>query len=148
MFDFSNTEEESFELIPKMFLPFTVTNAEWKDSSSGGEYLKVEFTVIGEKYNGRKVWLMYNFVNANEKAVNIAKAQYLSLVLSMGYNKKDMTNVSKEKLIEMILGKQTFAEVIIKKGSGDYADSNSLRNFKEYEMETPSVSFSSEDIPF
>lgn len=146
MFDFDDAKANEFELLPCERMDFTVSKGVWKTTSTGGEMLSLTFDVIGDSNAGRKVFMNYNFVNANPKAVNIAKGQYLSLVSgAFDMTKESLKGASKESLISNVLDKQLSAMVAIKKGNGDFSDSNTLKNFEPYVELAGGVST---EIPF
>jgi len=50
-----------------------INSSAWKDSSSGGNYLEIEFSIFGGQFEGRMIWDRLNLVNKNDMAVQIAR---------------------------------------------------------------------------
>jgi hypothetical protein len=74
-----------FEPIPAGWYPVEVEDAELKTTKAGtGKYVKVELTVIGEEYTGRKLFPNINVENPNAKAVEIGLRKMTALALACG----------------------------------------------------------------
>lgn len=75
---FNATEVEpstGYSAIPAGKYLAVITEDEMKETrSGGGQYLKLTFEIIEGEYKGRKLWVNLNLINANPKAVEIARA--------------------------------------------------------------------------
>lgn len=62
-----------------------VENMEIKDTKRGdGKYVKVHLNVIGPKHTGRKLWVNFNIVNPNPKAVEIGQRELYKFSVACG----------------------------------------------------------------
>lgn len=133
MFDFKldDIEDVSFDLMPKGIYEVQVDKAEVKDTNDGeGKYISVELTVVGEECNGRKIFDIFNVVNKSEKAENIGKGFLKQLIVASGADIEVFTDP------DQLIGLEMNAQIIIKKGTGDYEDRNEV---KKYIAQTPDV---------
>lgn len=111
-----------FEPIPAGHYPAQITNSEVKATKAGtGSYLTLEFTLIGEKYAGRKIWLNLNLDNPNPKAVEIAEQQLATICDAIGHN----GNVQDSQELHM---KPMLIGVTIRKDD-QYGDKNEIKSF-------------------
>lgn len=82
-----NVEPQSFDVLPAGWYPAQITASEMCQTKAGnGQYLKLEFTVIGDKFAGRKVWTNLNIDNPNPKAVEIAYQNLASICDAINHN--------------------------------------------------------------
>lgn len=64
-----------FDPIPVGDYLAIISNSEEKTTKAGdGSYVKLEFTIIEGKYEGRKLWENLNLQNKSDEAVKIARA--------------------------------------------------------------------------
>lgn len=149
MFDFSKVEESNdYDLLPEGTYSVVAEKAEWKSSQSGGEYLNVQFKVFSESYKGRVLFHIFNLINSNNTAVNIAMQQMLSFVSANGKKKEDLTRVSKDALASMILDMTADVYVKIQKGQNGYPDQNRIVNFKATKSKQADLFNEDDEIPF
>ena len=74
-----------FSAIPAGKYLAVITEDEMKETrSGGGQYLKLTFEIIDGEYKGRKLWVNLNLVNANPKAVEIARADLSAICRAVG----------------------------------------------------------------
>ena len=85
-FDASQVEPAvSFDPIPAGKYTAIITASEMKTTSKGdGSFLKVEFTVQGGEFNGRKIWDNLNIQNPSEQAQNIARGNLSAICRAVG----------------------------------------------------------------
>ncbi len=86
-FDAQNVEPNetrSFENLPPGKYQMQIVNSEMKDTSTGGQMLKLELDVLDGPATGRKLWDNLNLVNNNEKAVEIAQRTLSSICRAVG----------------------------------------------------------------
>lgn len=73
-----------------------VEQAEVRDTKSGtGKYIRATMTVVGGKYEGRKVWHNFNIVNKTPEAVMIGKQELKRMLVASGIpeDKTDIQNL-------------------------------------------------------
>ena len=64
-----------FEAIPAGKYQAIITDSEMRDTKTGnGQYLWLEFEIIGGDHKGRKLWSRLNLDNPNPDAVRMARA--------------------------------------------------------------------------
>jgi len=73
-----------FDPLPAGWYTVQVTGAEVKDTKKGGKRLALELTVVGEHYEGRKLFPSINLVNDNPQAVEIGMRELAALGLACG----------------------------------------------------------------
>ena len=115
-------ESQSFELIKPGWYPVKITNADLRDSSTGGQYIKLELTIQGESNAGRKIWTNLNIVNQNEKTVAIAREQLGKLMTAGGL--KDVNDTDE------LMGIDVDAKVKISPARDGYEESNDIAGFR------------------
>jgi hypothetical protein len=150
MFDFTEVDvNESYDLIPKGVYPVLIEEAIWNENKARtGEYLKVRFSIVGDKYTGKKVWGMFNLIHTNAQAVDIAKREITQLLIAVGNSKDSLKGLNKETLIAKILNKVVDAQIYIKEGTNGYESSNAIRGYKKGTKVSPAVSITEIEIPF
>lgn len=115
--------KSEYTLIPDGTYPAVITNAEVKDTSSGtGKYIKVEYTIQGANYSGKKVWGNLNIRNANPKAQEIGLQQLGELLIAV--NLKALKNTDE------LLNKQLQIKIKTSKPQAGYDPQNEVRGFK------------------
>lgn len=111
-----------YEPIPAGHYPAQITDSEVKETKAGtGSYLSLEYTLIGDSYAGRKIWLNLNLDNPNPKAVEIAEQQLAAICDSIGHN----GNVQDSQELHM---KPMTINVVIKRDE-QYGDKNEIKGF-------------------
>lgn len=123
--------DDGFTPLPAGWYSTCITKLEFKASKSGGEYLSAEFTVVGEEYAKRKVFTMFNLVNKNPKAVEIALKQIKSLLIETGCDETQLNSVNKEQLVQLLMNKSVGVKLKIEVDpSGQYGDKNVIVAYK------------------
>lgn len=113
-FDPSSVPSDEYTPIPDGDYVVAITNAEIKDTSSGGKMLVLDMEIQGGKHANRKVIERLNIVNSNETAVKIALRRLADISDSIGL--KSLTDT------EELIGKRLIAKISIEKGKGTYVD--------------------------
>jgi hypothetical protein len=140
MFEFEKVEVKgTFEPMPAGWYLAIITNLEFKPTkANNGEYLSAEFTITDAEYTGRKVFHMYNLINSNQKAVEIAMQQMKSLLIETGCDESRLKTLSKESLISLLHNKKVGIRLKIEVDkSGTYADKNVIVSYKGSGMPAP-----------
>jgi hypothetical protein len=112
-----------YDVLPAGWYTVYADKAEVKNNKAGnGCYLKMELTVIGENYNGRKLFPMINLQNPSAKAVGIGRRELAALGQACGLA---AIQDSKE-----VIGKYFQVRVKVEKGNGNYDDDNRVTAYK------------------
>ena len=99
---------KSFDTIPEGTYECIVNKTDWKDTSTGGKMLEVEYAIAGGDFDGRLVWQRMNLVNKNEIAVQIAR-EHLSMVCRAFYLDTPLKDESEMiRFFNSITGKRCF----------------------------------------
>jgi len=116
----------SYDPLPDGWYNTKITGSELKDTKSGtGQYIKLEFTVTGDKFSGRKVWGNLNIRNDSEKAEEIGRMQLNSLMSAIG-----LESLSDS---DELMGGDVAIKLKIRPASGDYAAANEVKAYKAIE---------------
>lgn len=85
-FDTANEQEQkSFSLIPDGTYRAVVAGMLYKQTKTGtGAYLAATFQIADGVHEGRMVWQNFNIENVNEKAQQIGRSQFKSLLKALG----------------------------------------------------------------
>lgn len=124
-FDWDVTEYEapqSFEIIPEgTEVRMKCTEAEDKETSSGGEMVAATFVIVEGEHKGRKIWVNFNTVNKSEKAQNFGRRMIAGWSRAAG--KPNAKNTDE------LLEKSFWCKLGIEKGTGQYKDKNIISSF-------------------
>ena len=76
-FNANEVEPQSgFEPIPAGEYEAVITRSEEKTTRNGlGQFLQLEFEIVGGDYNGRKLWTNLNLQNPNARTVEFARTE-------------------------------------------------------------------------
>lgn len=80
----SAPSDRSFDAIPPGWYPAMVEVAEVRSTQKGGKGVSVQFTILDERHENRKVFKFLNVVNDNPKAVEIAQRDLAALGDAVG----------------------------------------------------------------
>jgi hypothetical protein len=84
--DFQNMGEDSPEILPAGEYQMQIVDSELRATKAGdGQYLWLEFSILGPKYAGRKFWDRLNLFNKNEAAVKIARKQLANICSALNF---------------------------------------------------------------
>jgi hypothetical protein len=112
------SEERSYEPLPKGEYELKCTDAEEKTTQKGGTMIAATFEVVSGKHANRKVWNNFNIHNDSEKAQRIGREQVSAWARACG--KPNATSV--DELLE-----RSFTAVLdIEKGTNGYSDRNRI----------------------
>jgi hypothetical protein len=138
MFDFNSVEVGGFSPLEPGLYQVYVSEAKFKLSKSGSEYLELRFTTT----NNRSVFNNYNLLHPNGQVKNIAMSEIKSLLVASGFNSFNFQG--KEKLIEALLSCRVFIKVAIKEDS-TYGPKNVIKGYlpldKSAETATNDIGF-------
>lgn len=75
------------EILPVGDYTMQVVKSELRDTKAGdGQYLELEFEVLGPRFTGRRYWERLNLFNKNDTAVKIAKKVLGNICAAVGVN--------------------------------------------------------------
>jgi hypothetical protein len=121
--DLPEDSSGDYSPLPEGWYTTQITGAELKDTKSGtGKYIKVEHTVVGEQFSGRKVWGMINIQNPNEKAEEIGRQQLNKMMTAVGLAKLEDT--------DELVGLDVSIKLKIKEAANGYDASNEVKGYK------------------
>ncbi len=124
-------EVQDYSPIPEGDYTVKVNDTELKATKSGkGQYIKVEFTVLGPKHQGRKLFENFNIINDNTETARIAKQQIKSLMLAGGMTAEQ---VQKFNDTDQLLGLTCCARVSVRDDGGEYGPQNRIKRFTKME---------------
>ncbi len=116
-------EQDSFEPIPAAWYPARIVEAEAKDSKSGnGQYINVQWEIMGAKFAGRKVFGRITTRNVNEVAEEIGRKQIRELMEATG-----LVTLSKT---EQLSGKTCEIKVSVNPATDKYEASNDVKRYR------------------
>lgn len=119
-------EENSYTVIPEGWYEAEITNADIRVSKSGlGQYINIQYKIIGPTHSGAVVFNKVHIKNANPKAEEIGRQQIGAICRSIGI-KKHITDTDE------LLGHRLRIKVVIKKQE-DYEPINDVRGWKPIE---------------
>ena len=85
--DFEGINDSAPEILPVGEYQMQIIQSELRDTKAGdGQYLWLEFEILGPKYAGRKFWDRLNLFNKNEVAVKVAKKQLIAICSAMNFS--------------------------------------------------------------
>ena len=83
--DFEGINDGAPEILPVGDYTMQIVQSEMRATKAGdGEYLWLEFEILGPKYAGRKFWERLNLFNKNEATVKVAKKQLAAITAEIG----------------------------------------------------------------
>lgn len=120
-FDANAVQPTSFDVIPAGDYEACIVASEMKPTQTGGQMLQLELQVLNGEYQNRKLWDNLNLVNANAKAVEIAKGTLSSICRAVGVmTPKDSSELH---------NKPMRIKVGIRKQDG-FDDRNTIKSYK------------------
>lgn len=97
------------------------TEAEDKETSTGGEMVAATFVIVEGEHKGRKIWQNFNTVNKSEKAQNFGRRMIAGWARACG--KPNAKNT--DELLEKVF----WAKLGVEKGTGQYKDKNTIASY-------------------
>jgi hypothetical protein len=114
--------ENSFDPLPAGWYQVNIKGAELKDTKAGtGQYIAVQYDVLGPTHQGRVVFGNLNIRNPNPKAEEIGRQQLGELMRAIGLATVQDT--------DQLIGGQLSIKLKIRK-SEEYGDSNDVSGYK------------------
>jgi hypothetical protein len=122
-FDTHSVEPASdFSPLPPGEYPVIIEKAEVKQTKAGtGSYLQIQLSVIGEKYQNRKLFGRITLANPNETAVDIGRRELAALGQAVGL--KAITDS------QQLVNARLLVKVKVKKGKNSIED-NEIAAYK------------------
>lgn len=91
VFNVEGKDDSSYAVLDPGLYIGTITKSSLNDTKAGtGKYLKIEVKILADSSGddscaNSRVWHMFNLVNPNPKAVEIAEREFASLVKACGF---------------------------------------------------------------
>jgi len=112
----------SYDPLPAGWYEVNIKGAELKDTKAGtGQYIAVQYDVLGPTHQGRVVFGNLNIRNPNPKAEEIGRQQLGELMRAIG-----LTTVQDT---DQLIGGQLSIKLAVRK-SEEYGDSNDVKGYK------------------
>ena len=113
---------QDFSPLPPGWYPAEIEAAEIKDTKAeDGKYLKVTLSIIGEAYNGRKVFPTLNILNPSSQAQEIGRRELADLARAC-----EIAMLDDE---DKLLGKQLEVRLTVKQDKG-YEPDNKVKGYR------------------
>lgn len=129
--DTSAAPPAEFQPLPPGWYPAMIEKAELHDTKAGdGKYLKLQLSVVGDQFAGRKVFANINLANPNPKAVEIGAREIAQLGAACGLLRlKDSTE---------LLDKVVLVKLTVKTTQGRDPE-NEIKAYKSMDGATPAA---------
>lgn len=126
-FNSSNLPESTgFDPIPAGWYQAKIKAAELKSTNTGsGEYIAVQYEILGPSHQGRVVFGNLNIRNQSAKAEEIGLQMLNALISSIGLSSISDT--------DELLNHETQIKVSVRPAQGNYEASNDIKGFKAIE---------------
>ena len=125
MWDLTGVKEASYSTIPAGEYLVYAKAGEVKPTKTGdGAYVKVEFTVVGEEHEGRKLFHNFNIKNPNAKAVEIGLSQIKGFFKAAGVREDQLKSIGPDDFA----GQSCLAVVAVEPSA--YGEQNVIKYFK------------------
>ena len=118
----------SYDAIPAGLYEASISNAEIKDSKSGGKYINVRYDITGPTHSGRVVFGMITISNANPKAEEIGRQQLGELIRCIGLDKLADT--------DQLIGGKLIVKISVE-NSEQYGEQNRVAGFRPLKSGAP-----------
>lgn len=83
--DFKNISDDS--VLPAGEYQMQIVDSALRDTKAGnGQYLWLEFLILGPNYAGRKFWERLNLFNPNETTVKVARKQLANICSALNFD--------------------------------------------------------------
>lgn len=135
-FDASKVEPNAvFEAIPAGDYPVIIAGSEMKPTSNGnGQYLELKLQIVRGEYQNRILFDRLNLVNANQKAVDIARGTLSAICRAVGVLTPNRS--------EELHGKPLLAVVKLRKRDDPGHEgevSNEVKGYKSITQQAPTL---------
>jgi len=131
----------NYGALPAGTYKMAVEEALMKTPKAGGaDYLNIRFTVVGEKYAGKKVFMNYNVNHSGDVPRRIARGQYTDLAVACGAPADtDVATLFLDplKIVALVTNKVLFVKVNVKEEvyQGETSTVNSPNGY--YSLSSP-----------
>lgn len=116
---------ESTAGVPRGRFPMRLTSARLRKTKAGDDALSVEFSIIGDKHKGYRVFESFNIFNKSEAAQRIAREKLVNLLESLELDKTlDLSD------LQILLNKFVVGKL---KQDGEYAKVVAYERYTEPE---------------
>ena len=133
--DIRTAEVVNFEPLPEGKYTVKVDATDLKSTKNGtGQYIKVEFVVLGPKFQGRKLFANLNIVNDSAESMRIGRQQIKSLMVAGGMSQEQINRFNDT---DQLLGLTVNVRVGVDEGSGQYGPQNRIKGYEKAASITP-----------
>lgn len=127
--DIRTAEVVNFEPIPEGRYTVKVDATDLKPTKDGkGQYIKVEFIVLGPRFQGRKLFANLNIVNDSAESMRIGRQQIKSLMVAGGMSQEQINRFNDT---DQLLGLTVNVRVGVDEGSGQYGPQNRIKGYEK-----------------
>lgn len=134
---FRSVEASSFEPLPEGEYTVKVDSADIKTAKTGkGQYINIQFAVLGPKYQGRKLFTRLNIIHDNPEVVRIAQQQLKNMLLAGGWTTEQVNQFNNT---DQLIGLTCNVRIEIEDAKGQYGPQNRVKSFRKAENATPSI---------
>lgn len=121
--DTTTAQSADFQPIPPGWYNAMVEKSEIHPTKAGdGKYLKLQLAIVGEKFEGRKVFTNINLVNPNPKAVEIGAREIAQLGAACGLLRLSDSTELLDKVIQV--------KVAVREGRNGGDPDNEVKGYK------------------
>lgn len=133
--DIRTAEVMNFEPLPEGKYTVKVDATDLKSTKNGtGQYIKVEFVVLGPRFQGRKLFANHNIVNDSAESMRIGRQQVKSLMVAGGMSQEQINRFNDT---DQLLGLTVNVRVGVDEGSGQYGPQNRIKGYEKAASITP-----------
>ena len=112
---------DDFEPLPAGSYVTMITEASVQPTKSGGQMVKLSYTVMDGQYQGRKIWSNHNIINNNPRAEEIGRKEISRIAHALNFPKLADTDQLVNKVVQVT--------VIIKSDPG-YSPKNEVKKWE------------------
>ena len=128
---FRSVEPGNFEPLPEGEYTVKVDSAEVKQAKTGkGQYINIQFTVVGPKHQGRKLFARLNIVHDNPEVARIGQQQLKNLLLAGGMSTEQVNRFNDT---DQLVGLVCNVRVDVEDAKGQYGPQNRVKSFRKAE---------------
>lgn len=138
--DTTTAQSADFQPIPPGWYTAMVEKSEIHPTKAGdGKYLKLQLAIVGEKFEGRKVFTNINLVNPNPKAVEIGAREIAQLGAACGLLRLSDSTELLDKVIQV--------KVAVREGRNGGDPDNEVKGYKAVTGTVPATAAAPAEKP-
>ena len=126
---FHSVEAGDFDPLPEGEYTVRVDSADVRQAkTSRGQYINVQFDVIGPKFQGRKLFTRLNIIHDNPEVARIGRQQLRSLLFAGGMTADQVNRFNDT---DQLVGLTCSVRVDVEDAKGPYGPQNRVRSFRK-----------------